>query len=260
MNVLIGDIGNTNTKISLVEIKNFKVIKNIYFNSSDISSKIMLKKKLKIIYKGNNVKKVALFSSVVPKYYFLLKKFLMKYYKVKLIEIKENKINKIVKINIKNKKQIGSDRIANAVGVYKKYKSNCIVLDFGTATTFDVVTKNGTYNGGVIAPGVNLSIKSLSSSAYLIPLFSIKKQKNVIGKNTIEALRSGFFWGYTGLINNIISKIEKETKKKYKIIFTGGYSDLFKSSITRSFTIDKNITIDGVIEIFKENKKNILNR
>ena len=88
--------------------------------------------------------------------------------------------------------------------VYKKYRTNCIVLDFGTATTFDVVTKSGIYNGGVIAPGVNLSIKSLSSSADQIPLFRVKKQKKVIGKNTIKALRSGFYWGYSGLINNII--------------------------------------------------------
>ena len=90
-------------------------------------------------------------------------------------EIKEKNIKKIVKINIKNKNQVGSDRIANAVGVYKWYKSNCIVLDFGTATTFDVVTKNGIYNGGVIAPGVNLSMQSLSNSADQIPMFSIKK-------------------------------------------------------------------------------------
>ena len=150
---------------------------------------------------------------------------------------------------------MGSDRLANAVSVYKKYKSNCIVLDFGTATTFDVVTSNGIYNGGIIAPGVNLSINSLTSAADQIPAFSIKKQKKVIGKNTIEALRSGFYWGYSGLINNIILKIEKETKKKYKVIFTGGYADLFKTAIKRPFTVDKNITIKGIIEIFKKNRK-----
>ena len=109
--------------------------------------------------------------------------------------------------------------------------------------------------GGVIAPGLNLSIKSLTNSADQIPKFSIIKQKNIIGKNTIEALRSGFYWGYTGLINNIILKIEKETKKNFKIIFTGGYADLFKTSITRPFTVDRNITIKGIIEIFKENKE-----
>ena len=164
-------------------------------------------------------------------------------------------IKKVIKINIKNRNQVGSDRIANAVGVFKKYKSNCIVLDFGTATTFDVVTSNGIYNGGIIAPGVNLSINSLTSAADQIPVFSIKKQKKVIGKNTIEALRSGFYWGYSGLINNIILKIEKETKKKYKVIFTGGYADLFKTSIIRPFIIDRNITIKGIIEIFKKNRK-----
>ena len=255
MNVLIGDIGNTITKICLVEIKKLKLKKIIYFNSSYITSKNYLKKNLKTIIKNKSVNKIALFSSVVPKYQLLLSRFLNKVYKIKLREIKEKRINKIIKINIKNKNQVGSDRIANAVGVYKKYKTNCIVLDFGTATTFDVVTRNGIYNGGIIAPGVNLSIKSLSSSADQIPSFSIKKQKKIIGKNTLEALYSGFYWGYSGLINNIILKIEQETKKKYKIIFTGGYADLFKTSIIRPFKIDKNITIEGIIEIFKENKK-----
>ena len=255
MDALVGDIGNTITKICLVETKNLKVKKIIYFNSKDITSLNSLKKNLKKIIKKKSIYKISLFSSVVPKYQLILKKFLKRVYKIKLREIKEKSINKIIKINIKNKKQVGSDRIANAVGAYKKHKVNCIVLDFGTATTFDVVTKSGVYNGGVIAPGVNLSIKSLSNSADQIPTFSIKKQKKVIGKNTIEALYSGFYWGYSGLINNIISKIEKETKKKYKIVFTGGYANLFKTSITRPFTIDKNITIKGIIEIFRKNRK-----
>ena len=255
MHALIGDIGNTITKICLLEIKTFKVKKIIYFNSNNIPSKKFLNNRLKKIIKEKSINKVALFSSVVPKYQFILKRFLKKIYKIKLREIKEKSINKIVKINIKNKDQVGSDRIANSVGVYKKYKTNCIVLDFGTATTFDVVTKKGIYNGGIIAPGVNLSIKSLTNSADQIPDFHIKKQKKIIGKNTLEALRSGFYWGYSGLINNIILKIEKETKRKYKIIFTGGYAELFKTSIIRPFEIDKNITIKGIIEIFKKNRK-----
>jgi type III pantothenate kinase len=258
MNFLIGDIGNTNTKICLIELKTFKIRKSIVFKSSEICSKNFLFKTLKKILSKKNINKNAIFSSVVPKYQFLLEKFIRINYKIKLRELKDKKINKIIKIKIKNKNQVGSDRIANAVGVYKKYKSDCIVLDFGTATTFDVVTKNGTYNGGVIAPGINLSLKTLINSADQIPEFLIKKQKKVVGKNTIEALRSGFYWGYIGLIDNIILKIEKETKKKYKIIFTGGYADLFKSSINRPFIIDRNITISGIIEIFKENK-NYLN-
>ena len=255
MDVLIGDIGNTITKICLIENKSFKVKKVVYFESEKILINNFLRKKLKSIFKSKKINKFALFSIVVPRYKLILRKVLKNFFKIKLKEIKEKKIKKIVKINIKNKRQIGSDRIANAVGVYKSYKSNCIVLDFGTATTFDVVTKKGIYNGGIIAPGVNLSMKSLINSADQIPIFSIKKQNKIIGKNTIEALRSGFYYGYSGLINNIILKIEKETNKKYKIIFTGGYANLFKASIIRSFKIDKNITIKGIIEIFKENKK-----
>jgi len=255
MYVLIGDIGNTVTKICLIETTSFKVKKIVYFSSSKILLKNFLYKNLKKIFKKKSINKFALFSSVVPKYHKILKKLLKKNYKIQLKEIKENGINKIIKINIKNKKQVGSDRIANSVGVYKKYKTNCIVLDFGTATTFDVVTKKGIYNGGVIAPGITISMQSLSTSADQIPAFYIQKQKKVVGKNTIEALRSGFYWGYLGLINNIIAKIEKESKKKYKIIFTGGFADLFKTSIARPFEIDKDITINGIIEILKENRK-----
>jgi type III pantothenate kinase len=184
-----------------------------------------------------------------------LKNFLKSSYKIKLREASKIYTKKLIKIKIKNKNQVGSDRIMNAIGAFKKYKTNCIILDFGTATTFDVVTKDGFYNGGIIAPGVALSIKSLVNSADQISSFSLIKQKKVVGKNTLEALRSGFYWGYTGLINNIISKIEKETNKKYKIIFTGGYSNLFKTSIIRPFKIDKNITINGIIEVYRFNRE-----
>jgi len=145
MNVLIGDIGNTITKICVIESNTLKILKTIYFNTNKIFSKNFLKKTLKKIFKKETICRVALFSSVVPKYQKILGNFLKKEYAIKLREIMEKNIKKIVKINIKNKNQVGSDRIANAVGVYKWYKSNCIVLDFGTATTFDVVTKNGIY-------------------------------------------------------------------------------------------------------------------
>jgi len=251
--ILIGDIGNTNTKICLIDQKSYKIKKVITFNSKKILSYKFLKDKIKV----KNLYKFALFSSVVPKYRIALHRILKLKYKVKLFEIKDKKIKKIIKININKKKQIGSDRIANAVGAYKKYKSNCIVLDFGTATTFDVITKNGIYNGGIIAPGVNLSLKSLVQSADQLHPFTLRRQKKVIGKNTLDALRSGFYWGYSGLINNIILKIEKETGKKYRIIFTGGYAYLFKTSIIKSFNVDRNITIKGIIEIFKNNKESL---
>ena len=123
-------------------------------------------------------------------------------------------------------------------------------MDFGTATTFDVVIGN-VYRGGVIAPGVNISLKTLINKATLIPKLNLKKIKKVIGKNTVNAVRSGFFWGYVGLINNIIELIKKETKKSFKIIITGGFSDLFKKNLKSKVIIDKDITLKGLIRTAK---------
>jgi len=168
--------------------------------------------------------------------------------KIKCTELKKLNFEKIMKIKV-NRHQIGSDRLANSIAVISKNK-NFIILDFGTATTFDVVTNN-VYNGGVIAPGVDLSLNTLIKKASLIPSMNLKKTKKVIGKNTINAVRSGFFWGYTGLIDNIIGLIMKETKKKFKIIITGGFSKFFTNSLKSKVLIDKDITIKGLIRTVK---------
>jgi type III pantothenate kinase len=129
-------------------------------------------------------------------------------------------------------------------------KDNFIILDFGTATTFDVLIKN-TYTGGIIAPGIRLSLNTLSDKATLIPKINLKLIKNVIGKDTTSAVRSGFFWGYAGLIDNIINLIKKEARKSFKVIITGGFSELFKNSIKTKVNHNKNITINGLVKITK---------
>jgi len=155
-------------------------------------------------------------------------------------------LKKIIKIKV-NSKEIGSDRLSNAISVLDN-KNNFIVVDFGTATTFDIVIKNN-YLGGVIAPGVSLSLNTLISKASLIPKLNLKIVNNVIGKNTKSAVRSGFYWGYTGLINNIINKIIKQTNKNYKIVLTGGFSHLFKRTIPANIMIDRDLTINGLLKI-----------
>ena len=105
--------------------------------------------------------------------------------------------------------------------------------------------------GGIIAPGVSLSLNTLISKASLIPPLKLKKVKNVLGKNTISAVRSGFYWGYIGLVENIIDRISKHTKKKYKLILTGGYSHLFINTIKQTARVDKDITIKGLLKITK---------
>ena len=170
-------------------------------------------------------------------------------YKYEIIEIKSLNLRRLIKINIKNISQLGSDRIVNSIAG-KKFK-NCLIIDFGTATTFDIV-KNGTYEGGVIAPGVKLSIKNLNHSTAMLPMIELKNKQMSYGKNTKDALNAGFIWGYDGLINNIIYRITKNWKMNYKIILTGGYAKLFKKIIKRKTSVDQNITIKGISKVYRE--------
>ena len=249
MTYLIGDIGNTETKLCVLD-KKFKIIKRLNVDTLKIKNQYYFKKIIFSFVKNKIIDNKALFSSVVPSVFFAIKKYFKKYFNIQCQELKQTYYSKIIKINA-NRKQVGSDRIANAIGAYYNYKSDCIVLDFGTATTFDVINNKGTYWGGIIAPGVNLSLNTLIKKADQIPSFTLKKINKVVGNNTISALRSGFYWGYAGLIENILQLIRKETKRNYKIILTGGFSSLFKNSIKSKVFIDKDITMKGLIELLK---------
>ena len=248
MSYLIGDIGNTNIKICKIN-KKFKVIKTYLFNTKSPKLESDLRFRLKQLIKNDTNKKV-LFSSVVPKIYKKVVK-IFKSKNLKVFEIKNFYLKKIMKFKIKKYSQLGSDRIANSIGAFYKLRANCIVIDFGTATTFDVVKKKNGYDGGVIAPGINLSIENLFSSTALLPMFKLKKYPNNYGKNTKEALSSGFFWGYEGLLNNIIKKIVKKNGKNSKIVLTGGYSYLFKNRLIKKAKIENDITMQGIIKIYK---------
>ena len=156
-----------------------------------------------------------------------------------------------IDIDVEEGVNVGADRLVNATAAYQILGGDTIVVDFGTATTFDIV-KNETYEGGVIAPGIKLSIKNLSQSTALLPIFVLKNQQKSYGKNTKDALNAGFIWGYEGLINNIIKKITKNWKMKYRIILTGGYANLFKKIINRKTIVDQNITIKGVSKVYRK--------
>ena len=249
MNYLIGDIGNTNIKICKIN-RNFKIINTYLFETKNKNLKRDISRKLKKISKKNTNKKV-LFSSVVPSVYKNISKIFQRN-RLKVFEIKKFNLKKVMKFRVKKYSQLGSDRIANAIGAHHKFKTNCIVIDFGTATTFDVIKKNGIYNGGVIAPGIKLSIENLFSSTALLPMFKLSKYPKNYGKNTKEALSSGFFWGYEGLINNIIKKITKKNGINFRIVLTGGYSYLFKNRLIKKAKIESDITMQGIIKIYKD--------
>ena len=241
--IIVGDIGNTEVKICFF----YNGLKKKYLFKTDSLNKKIIRNKFNFLRKKIYLKN-AIISSVVPKTFTQIKKIFYNLYKVNCVELKKLNLTRLINIKV-NKKEIGSDRLANAISVISKNK-NFIVVDFGTATTFDVIKKNN-YLGGVIAPGVTLSLDNLIKKASLIPNIELHKSKSIIGKNTEQAVLSGFFWGYNGLINGIISKIKKKTNQKYKIIFTGGLAHLFNKDIKDKVTIDKNLTINGLIKVSK---------
>ena len=200
--IIVGDIGNTEVKICFF----YNGLKKKYLFKTDSLNKKIIRNKFNFLRKKIYLKN-AIISSVVPKTFSQIKKIFYNLYKVNCVELKKLNLTSLINIKV-NKKEIGSDRLANAISVMSK-KKNFIVVDFGTATTFDVIKKNN-YLGGVIAPGVTLSLDNLIKKASLIPNIELHKSKSIIGKNTKQAVLSGFFWGYNGLINGIISKIKKK--------------------------------------------------
>ena len=243
---ILGDIGNSETKVFLVNSNN-KIIKSIIFQTKKINNKILNLKFKSLVKDYTKIDKI-LFCSVVPKSFNLIKNFFLKKSKKKCYEVKDLKLRSLINIRV-NYKQVGSDRLTNAISLLND-KDNFIILDFGTATTFDVLIKKS-YRGGVIAPGIKISLNTLSDKATLIPKINLKKIKNIIGIDTTSAVRSGFFWGYAGLIDNIVNLIKKETGKSFKLVLTGGFSNLFKNSIKSKTILNKNITIKGLIKISK---------
>ena len=206
--IIVGDIGNTEIKICFF----YNGLKKKYLFKTDSLNKKIIRNKFNFLRKKIYLKN-AIISSVVPKTFTQIKKIFYNLYKVNCVELKKLNLTRLINIKV-NKKEIGSDRLANAISVMSKNR-NFIVVDFGTATTFDVIKKNN-YLGGVIAPGVTLSLDNLIKKASLIPNIKLHKSKSIIGKNTEQAVLSGFFWGYNGLINGIISKIKKKLIKNIK--------------------------------------------
>ena len=149
----------------------------------------------------------------------------------------------------------GPDRLANAAGAFERHGGNVVVVDFGTATNFDVVAEDGAYVGGVIAPGVDLSLEALHTGAAALPHVDITQPEKVIGTNTVQCIQSGVFWGYTGLIEGLTARIKKEYGAPMKVIGTGGLAPLFAQGEALFDTIEDDLTMHGLTVIHQFNKE-----
>lgn len=151
---------------------------------------------------------------------------------------------------------VGPDRLVNTAGAYDRHGGDLVVVDFGTATTFDVVASDGAYVGGVIAPGVNLSLEALHQAAAALPHVDITKPPQVIGTNTVDCMQSGVFWGYIGLIDGICNRIKGEYDRPMKVIGTGGLAPLFSTGEALFDTVEDDLTMHGLTVIHRFNKEN----
>ena len=192
----------------------------------------------------------AIICSVVPESVFNLRRLCQKYFGCEPLII-DSGVDAGIKVAVDQPHEVGADRIVNALAAHSRYDGPLIVIDFGTATTFDVVDADGSYQGGVIAPGVNLSLEALHMAAAQLPRVAPKKPQAVIGSGTIPAMQSGVYWGYVGLIEGLVARIKDEFGKPMTVVATGGLAPLFHAATTVIERIDADLTMRGLLEIHR---------
>jgi type III pantothenate kinase len=198
--------------------------------------------------------KAAIMASVVPEANFHLGKLCSDHFHCELLTIGDPALDIGIKILLDRPEEIGADRIVNAVGGAATHKPPLLIVDFGTATTFDVVDADGNYCGGAIAPGINLSLQALHTAAAKLPRVGIAPSKHVIGKNTNDAIKSGVYWGYAGLIEGLVTRIKKEFGAPLTVIATGGLSRLFAGAVEGIDHFDADVTLRGLYKIYERNR------
>ena len=191
-------------------------------------------------------------SSVVPQSIFNLRNLARRYLHVEPLVIGEN-ADLGIEVRIDKPSEAGADRLVNALGAHIVYPGDLIVIDSGTATTFDVIAADGGFEGGVIAPGINLSMEALHSAAAKLPRVAIQKPQRVVGTDTVGAMQSGVFWGYVALIEGLIARIKAERGAPMTVIATGGVASLFHGATTAIDHFDPDLTIRGLLEIHRRN-------
>lgn len=247
------DVGNTNTVFALFEDKTLRGSWRSVTQAQRTSDEyaVFLRTLLQTQKIDVSQIKAIIIGSVVPEANFNLTKLCREHFHCEPLMVGSPQVETGIKILLDHPEEIGADRIINAVGGALAYKPPLLIIDFGTATTFDVVDAEGNYVGGAIAPGINLSLQALHMAAAKLPRISIAVTKNVIAKNTHDAIRSGIYWGYVGLIEGMITRIGAEFGQSMTVVATGGLASMFAHVVKGIDHTNDHLTLQGLAEIYR---------
>ena len=250
------DVGNTNTVFALYReralVGQWRLSTNRERTTEEYAAALIQLMMLKGL--NHNEVSAVLISSVVPQAVIPLRWMVRDFFPCRAFVVGED-IDIPIRVKLNNPREVGADRVVNAVAACKRYKPPLIIVDFGTATTFDVVDGEGAYCGGAIAPGINLSIEALHRAAAKLPRIALEAPENVIGRSTVGAMQSGIFWGYVGLIEGLVARIEEEFGQKMTVLATGGLAPLFVKRCPALQHLDRDLTMAGLLEIYERNRE-----
>ncbi len=252
--LLVIDVGNTHTVLGVYEGEKLIHHWRVWTDREKTSDEYGIL--IRNLYDGSRFSShevtAIIISSVVPPLTPTIVELCVRYFGIAPVVVGPG-IRTGISIKMDNPKEVGADRIVNAVAAHEKYGKACIVVDFGTATTFDYVSEQGDYMGGVIAPGANISAEALFRQASKLPRVEISKPASVIGKNTVAAMQSGIFFGYVALVEGIIDRMKKEIRQEPMVVATGGLARVIAGESSKIHVIDENLTLDGLRIIYERN-------
>lgn len=256
--LLVIDVGNTNIVLGVYKDDKLLYDWRIATDKDKTSDEYGLLFEQIFKYNGLSTKDVknVIISSVVPPLMHTLPAMSIKYFKIRPIVVGPG-VKTGMNIKYDNPREVGADRIVNAVAAYEKYGGPLIIVDFGTAITFCAVSKKGEYLGGAITPGIKISSEALFLRTAKLPKVEIAKPKSIIAKNTINSIQAGLVYGYIGMVDYIIEKMIEELKEEgedIKVVATGGFSNLIAAESKYIQKIDKLLTLEGLRIIFNRNK------
>lgn len=249
------DVGNTNTVLGVFEddklIHEWRIKTDRYKTEDEFG---MLIKSL-LEHESISLADIdgVIVSSVVPPIMFALEKMCAKYFELQPLVIGKETVHTFLEMAYPNPQEIGADRIVNAVGAIEEYGSPLVIIDFGTATTYCYINESKAYQGGLIAPGIHISMEALYSKASKLPKIEIQAPNNVVGSSTVEAMQSGVFYGYVSQVDGIVNRMKQENTAKPKVIATGGLAALISDASETIDHVDTHLTLKGLYLIYKRN-------